>query len=123
MITKNDFALIKEEVENAVNQAFQFAKDNEVDEGDYILFLANAENIASYEDTGFNPHILDYRINKIKDQERVNFLLHYLNLRYNFTEDYTTDSKIDINQEMMIYAHIWESKPFLRQLKKLANLC
>src|SRR5690606_19576644 len=40
-----------------------------------------------------------------------------------FKEEFTRDSTISIGIELMIYSHIWESKPFLRQLKKLANLC
>lgn len=123
MITKQEFTTIKDEVENAINQAFDYAKNNELENNDYVLFLSNAENLTDYEEYGRNPHIIDYRVNKIKDQERIKFLLHYLNSNYQFQNDSSIDTQISIALELMIYTHIWESKPFLRQLKKLTNLC
>jgi len=123
MITKDAFIVIKKEVEEAINQAFQYAKDNEVNEGDFILFLANAEYIKEYKDTPVNPFIVDYRANKRHDKERMNFLLDFINKHYNFPINETSDTAYSITLELMIYSHIWESKPYLRQIKKLANLC
>ncbi|NOR27286.1 MAG: hypothetical protein GQ540_02030 [Lutibacter sp.] len=123
MITKEKFRLIKEKVESSVDEMFEMAKQNEVNKNDYILFLANAENINKYHEYGENPHILDYRIFKLIDFDRRKFLLDYLNNSYSFNQEETIDSKNSLTLELMIYSHIWESKPFLRQLKKIANLC
>lgn len=123
MIRKEEFRQIKFEVDTAIEEAFQFAKQNESNENDYVLFLGNAEYIEKYVGTNVNPHVVDYRVNGYRDEERLKFLVEYLNNAYSFHAENTMDSKTSITIELMIYTHIWESKPFLRQLKKLANLC
>jgi len=123
MIRKEEFRLIKIEVDTAIKEAFELAKQNENKENDYVLFLGNAEYIESYVGTNINPHIVDYRVNGYRDEERLKFLVEYLNNGYSFYGENTVDSKTSISIEMMIYTHIWESKTFLRQLKKLSNLC
>lgn len=122
MITKEDFIHIKEEVDSAIKQAFEFAKENENNENDYILFLGNAEYVEKYEGS-INPYVVDYRINGYHDQDRLSFLVDYLNDSYSFKTEQTKDTKTSISLELMIYTHLWESKPFLRLLKKLVNLC
>ena len=123
MIRKEEFRQIKFEVDTAIGEAFQFAKQNENNENDYVLFLSNAEYVEKYVGTNVNPHVVDYRINGYRDEERLKFLVEYLSNAYSFHAENTMDSKTSITIELMIYTHMWESKPFLRQLKKLANLC
>lgn len=123
MIRKEEFRKITLEVDNAIEKVFEFAKQNEKNENDYVLFLSNAELVEKYVGTNINPHVVDYRINGYRDEERLKFLVEYLNNAYSFHAENTMDSKTSITIELMIYTHIWESKPFLRQLKKLANIC
>lgn len=123
MIRKEDFRKIKFEVDNAINEAFTFAKENEKNENDYVLFLSNAEYIEKYTASTINPYVVDYRVNGYRDQERLKFLVEYLNNVYSFQTLNTADSTTSITIELMIYTHIWESKPFLRQLRKLASIC
>jgi hypothetical protein len=123
MIRKEEFRKIKLEVDNAIEKSFEYAKENEGNENDYILFLSNAEFVEDYVGTNINPHVVDYRINGQRDKDRLKFLVEYLNNAYSFQAENTMDSKTSITIELLIYTHIWESKPFLRQLKKLANVC
>jgi hypothetical protein len=123
MINKEDFRKIKTEVDSAIEEVFQYAKQHEKNENDFILFLSNAEFIERYVGTNINPHVVDYRINGYRDEERLKFLVEYLNNAYSFKTENSTDTKTSITIELMIYTHLWESKPFLRQLKKLANIC
>jgi hypothetical protein len=124
MIQEVRFREIKEEVDDALEEAFDTARKKEKENNDFLLFLSNAEFIDKYENiTNFNPYVIDYRINKLRDQDRLKFLVEYLNEAYKFKEGKTIDSKKSLNLELMIYTHIWESKPFLRLLKKLSLLC
>jgi hypothetical protein len=50
-------------------------------------------------------------------------MIDYLKSVYSFSAENTVDSKTSLTIELMIYTHLWESKTFLRQLKKLVNLC
>ncbi len=122
MIKKERFKEIKKQVEESIDTLYDSAKQNQKNPNDYVLFLANAENVERYHEYGENPHILDYRIFKLQDSDRRKFLINYLNTKYQFQEDETSDDINSLTIELMIYTHIWESKPFLRHLSKLSDL-
>jgi len=122
MIRHAEFKLINDEVMFAINEAFDFAINNEKNKNDYILFLCNAsiyEGIAS----GYNPYVINNEIDKLKDRDRLNFLIKYIRNHYSFKIENTVDSKLSISIEMMIYTHTWESIRHLKLLKQLSNLC
>ena len=52
------------------------------------------------------------------------FLIKFLNDYYSFSEDQimVADDHMRIITEMMIYTHIWESKPNLKKLYRLSGL-
>ena len=122
MIREKEFRTINFEVLNAIEEAFDFGKKNEKDKNDFYLFLCNAGKV---ENTEMNPYVIDYNIDNLIDNDRLYFLEQYLKSHYSFpfASYNTSDSKVSLTMEMMMYTHIWESKNFLKQLKKLRDLC
>jgi hypothetical protein len=120
MITKANFTQIDNEVKNSLEEAFAFLKTKCVDHN-YILFLADGELKEKYE--GFNPYSIDNREDRYKDQTRLNFFIKFMETFYSFKNvNQTDDNEFRLTMELMIYTHIWESKPFLKQLYRLASL-
>ena len=123
MIRKKEFRKIKIEVENAVNQVFDYAQNNEKNLNDFILFIANGHYMESLVGTEHNPYTIDYRGDEMDDELRLNVLLKYIRHSYSFEAENTQDSQFSLSIELMIYTHMWESKPYLKILKKLGDLC
>lgn len=122
MIRRDEFIQLRYEVEEAINEAFNYAKSHEKNQNDYILFLSR-----SYYDkessNGFSPWQFDRSSDELYDRHRVDFLLTYLNQQYNFQTENSADSKFSLTIEFMIYCQIWESKHNLYNFKKLSKLC
>ncbi|OYU83368.1 MAG: hypothetical protein CFE24_11730 [Flavobacterium sp. BFFFF2] len=109
------------QIEDAVNEAFEFAKKNEKNKNDYILFLSRtAYNPSAHNE--FSSWTIDNSLQELIDRHRVDFLLYYLNQSYNFQTENSVDSKVSLTIELMIYSHLWESKHNLANFKKLADL-
>jgi hypothetical protein len=123
MIRRGEFKRIEIEVQNAIYEAFEYAKIKEKNTNDYILFLSNAHFMDSLVVTGTNPYTIDYRLDNLNDEVRLSNLMEYLNHNYSFQAENTVDSKFSLSLELMIYTHMWESKPYLKILKKLSDLC
>ncbi|QSS96682.1 hypothetical protein [Psychroflexus sp. ALD_RP9] len=124
MIRKQEFTRLRIEVEQAVNEVFEFAKNHEKNQNDYILFLSRSKYEPKYENNDrVTPWLLDHALDEILDRDRVDFLLEHLNSQYNFRAINTSDSKFSLTMELMIYTHLWESKRNLAMFKKLADLC
>ena len=126
MITINEYRIIDEHVKNSVKEAFEFAKINSL-EHDYVLFLANGEYHKEYDGAKrlVNPFTIDNRLDNYKDETRNHFFIEFMKSYYSFFDGalQTDDNEFRISIELMVYSHVWESKPFLKQLYKLAKLC
>jgi len=122
MISKNDFDYIYSEVSDAIKETFAEAYNESNKTNDFICFLANGNYLRIYENTRWNPNIVDYSLDIIRDKNRLEYLRNFLNDKYNFKENRTFDTNDSITNELMIYTHIWESKPFLKTLKRLFGL-
>lgn len=123
MIDKTEFAAIDIEVKNAINNTLDNIRTKSLD--NYVLFLADAEYKAEYdnEQNQFSPFVIDNRMDFYKDESRLKFLSEFLTTYYTFVPPQTS---VDNNQyrlhiELMAYTHIWESKPFLKKLHRLAH--
>lgn len=123
MIRVSEFRTINQTIKIAISEALDFAKQNERENNDYVLFLCNATYIENYNGTQVNPYVIDNRIDFLIDEHRLDFLTKYLETQYSFSQFNTADSKGSLTMEMMMYTHIWESKNFLKQLKRLLDLC
>lgn len=125
MITSNEFALIDTEVKESLKEAFEYIKDNCIDH-DYVLFLADGEYKEKYKNTHLrlNPYTIDNREDKYKDESRQNFFIKFMETFYSFPKNspQTDDNEFRLTMELMIYTHIWESKPILKQLYRFASL-
>lgn len=125
MITKKEFNELYIEVEQSVNEAFDFLRQN-ARESAYITFLAEGEYHEPYKRawTSLNPYTIDYRGDKYKDDTRLRFFLEYMRLIYSFPEgvNEVLDNEYSITMELMIYTHVWESKPYLKQLYRMSEL-
>lgn len=125
MITRKEFALIDTEVKESLHEAFEYVKNNCVDH-DYILFLADGEYQEKYKSSPLrlNPYTIDNKEDKFKDESRQNFFIKFMQTFYSFPKSRprTDDNEFRLTMELMIYTHIWESKPILKQLYRLASL-
>lgn len=123
MITFADFKTIDEEVKQAVNEALDYLKTKSMY---YVLYLANGDYKASLLDSHLklNPNVIDSREDTYKDKDRRKFLVDFMDTLYSFPNGQATeDNESRLHMELMIYTHIWESKPFLKQLYRFSLLC
>jgi len=124
MISKNEFDKLESQVIQAIESLFDSIKKE--NEHDYLLFLIKAENISRYPSFSnlSNPYVIDYSIDRMIDRSRLDFMVEFLKSAYSFSKkgELLGDPKLRIPLELMIYTHIWESKPFLKQLYRLALL-
>ncbi len=117
MITKEQYTELYIKVEKIIEDAFQKAKINNY--SNYILFLANADYSEKIQ-----KYIIDNRIDGFKDANRLRFLNIFLNNYYNFSNGATKieDDFYRMAIELMVYCHIWESKPFLQKLYRFSKI-
>lgn len=124
MITKADFAEIDNEVKKCINDTLDNIKAKSPD--NYILLLADAEYKKEYDNPQikFSPYVIDNRIDYYNDESRLKFLSTFLNTHYTFRPPQTDvdNDEQRLHIELMVYTHIWESKPFLKKLYRLTHL-
>ncbi|MFT6205049.1 MAG: hypothetical protein ACI9V1_003464 [Spirosomataceae bacterium] len=124
MISCEEFANIKNEIKAALEAALNNLKLNNT--SNYVLFLADGEYFQKLQNTAknHNPFIIDYRLDKYRDETRLTFLTKFLTNFYSFhsNQQFTDDNEYRTHMELMIYTHIWESKPFLKKLYRLAHV-
>lgn len=124
MITRQEFANIDKEVKDCIQRTLDNIRANSVD--NYVLFLADGEYKKEYTDPRLkiSPFVIDDRMDKYKDETRLTFLSNFLTTFYSFpaSQNNTDDNEQRLHMELMIYSHIWESKPFLKKLHRLAHL-
>lgn len=125
MITAEKFFDITNKVEilifNALNQLFVNYPE------DYVLFMASGEYdelIARNKEIDVSPYTISgHNIDNYYDYTRQRFLCEFLNTYYKFADTKELqDDEYRMNIEFLIYTHIWEAKPFLKRLYRLANL-
>lgn len=123
LISHNEFKSIEIQIKDAINEVLTAIKTKRLD--NYILLLANGvfdKKMSQINQTN-NPYAISY-IDKERDRSRGNFLSSFLNNKYS-NETLNQEVKFDEHKthlELMIYSHIWESKPLLKKLYHIANL-
>lgn len=124
MITRVDFAAIDVEVQKALEDTLENLKN--INPEGYVLFLADAEYNSEYDIPAipYSPYVIDSRLDWYKDETRLSFLSQFMSNYYSFPPAILVndDNQYRIQIELMIYSHIWESKPFLKKLHRLAHL-
>jgi hypothetical protein len=124
MITRINFSKIDIEIKCAIKKTLNNLKTDSPES--YILFLADGEYKSEYESAKpkLNPFVIDNRIDSKIDETRLAFLSKFLSNFYSFpsSQKTTDDNEFRIHMELMIYSHIWESKPFLKKLYRFAHI-
>lgn len=124
MITKQRFSEIDTEVKNVINEVFDYMKLH--NQMNYILLLAEGEYLERYNVTQskLNPFVIDSRHDRYKDETRLNFLTDFLTKYYSFANNQQAidNNLYRMNIELMVYSHIWESKPFLKKLYRISTI-
>lgn len=114
MITKQRFSEIDTEVKSRINEAFDHMKLH--NEMNYVLLLADGEYFERYSTIKprLNPFVIDSRLDRYKDESRLLFLTEFLTKYYSFANGLlAVDNNLyRLHIELMVYCHIWESKPF-----------
>ena len=121
MISEKRYIEIYSEIEDCINVVFNSIKATST--SNYILILAFGEyHGLLLRNPVLSPYLIDYTIDRYKDQNRLKFLTEFLNSYYGFVgseENFPDEYRIHL--ELMIYTHIWESKPFLKTLYRIAQ--
>ncbi|NMR33210.1 hypothetical protein HIO71_03195 [Chryseobacterium aquaticum] len=124
MITRDEFTFIDKEIKDSLQKTLDDLKATSLH--NYIIYLADGEYKPEYENSNVisNPFVIDNRIDHYKDLTRFDFLVNFLKNYYNFpsVQVQTDDNNYRISMELMIYCHVWESKPFLKKLFRLAHI-
>jgi hypothetical protein len=120
MITLTEFEKIDKEVIDSINELLDLVKAKSLH---YVLFLSNGEYMPSLYQTRLNPYTIDSMEANAIDRTRREFFSSYMTEMYSFPNKASVASNINgIQLELMIYTHIWESKNFIRTLKRLSVL-
>lgn len=119
---QSKITLIREEVLDAIDEAFNAM--HRIDYTSFILFIGRADIIPGLKQHQGTDCVIDYQLDTIYDETRANFYIRYL--RRNYSKDgfnYEGDNGIDdMNIELMIYTHLWDSSYFLKSLMRIASI-
>jgi len=125
MIVRKEFEEIRDSIKLKVEQLFDYIETKST-ESDYLLFLAQGEYLDQITNPSlnWNPNAIDFKLDDYKDESRQSFFFAFMRQFYNFpkTLNQTDNDTNKMTVELMIYCHIWESKPYLKQLYRLAQL-
>lgn len=113
---------IIKEVEIAIDTAY--IKMSKQDYLSFVLFIGRADVIPELQQSNQTACVIDYQLDRYYDKTREGFYIRYL--RRNYGRDgfrYEGDDGIDdLNIEMMIYDHLWDSFYFLKSLVRVASI-
>jgi hypothetical protein len=122
MITVETFTIIRNEVIDALTEAFKLAQANSVDNA-FLIFLAEGAYHESGDPKKYNPFTIDNRIDRYIDETRQSYLVTFLNTYYTFKGGQpTTDTEETLHLDLMVYTHLWEVKAFLKKLFRLVQI-
>ena len=115
---------IRNEVDTTLDDSIKRAYVN--DKISFILFIGRGDVIPELKSLQGTECVIDYQFDRYYDETRDAFYLHYLNRNYT-KEGFRYDGVSgidDLSIEMMIYCHMWDSRYFLKSLRRLsAILC
>ena len=126
-MTIERFKEIEKETIKLIESTLQTVEETNIN--DYILLLIRADFyriIESHPSCNLSPYVIDNPADIYLDESRQRFLSLYLN-------EYTTkleekrfsnhgSLEYEINIQMMIYTHVWESRLFLKALERIASI-
>lgn len=125
IMTYNDFHFLEKNVVDILNDMLDQVMKTSFE--DFVLLLIRAdydETIASHPLCNLSPYVIEDPKDDYMDISRLNFLETYikdycLRLKNNDTSVVNL-SDFELNIQMMMYAHAWESHLFLKLLERIA---
>ena len=118
------FYEIETEVKGAIGEAF--CKAIKRNESDFILLMARGgyHKHLDREDIDLSPFVVEDRMDFLMDLTRRRFFVRFMN---DYVEKLNAgkvesdeERRYEVNIQMMVYTHVWESHLFLNQLERLA---
>lgn len=110
---------VEDSIMGALDDLLRQSKDN------YILYLVHGDYIPELKAIGKPGYVVNYQVDNYNDETRQRFYSKYMNTYYGKepTWDYSSEEgEYRLNIELMIYCHVWESTPFLKDIVRLAHL-
>lgn len=123
-MNNNRFIELETEVKGIIGDSF--AKAIQKSSSDFVLLMARGgyHKHLDRPDLDLTPFVLEDREDSLMDLTRKNFFVRYLNNYVDRLNNRITlkgdDLEYEMNIQMMIYCHIWESHLFLNLLERLA---
>ncbi len=124
MISTEIIDLLKDEINEAIEESFDLARETESNKNDFLLFL---ESCHLPTDKSQTP-VLGPGSESINDNSRLKFLQNYISFKTSrelnqISSNQKSDFKdFSLHLELMIYSHCWESIPNIKELKRLVDL-
>lgn len=123
-MTIDRFADLEDEVRGIICQALDAMKVKSP--SDFVLLLARADfhEWLDRDNLDLTPYVIEDERGTMMDITRQTFLVKYVNsyidkLMSN-QEESDEEREYELNIQMMMYSHIWESVLFLKQLERIA---
>lgn len=123
-MNRNRFLELEAEIKGIIGESF--AKAIKKRPSDFVLLMARGgyHKHLDRPDLDLTPFVLEDRVDFLMDLTRKKFFVRYLNNYVDRLNNKITlngdDLEYEMNIQMMIYCHIWESHLFLNQLERLA---
>ena len=121
------FKEIEKGVVGLVESTLKAVAETSID--DYKLLLIRADFyriIDSHPSCNLSPYVIDNPADIYLDVSRRRFLNHYLSEYVIKLEEKRFDNleslEYEINIQMMMYTHVWESRLFLKALERIASI-
>ena len=123
-MTLSELTFYEQEVVDYVNNLLDKVKEKNFSE--YVLLLSRASYQVENENTFLSPYVIQSNLEIMQDVSRQQFLHTYLNQYVSLLNENVFMSneiqEFNINIQLMIYSHIWESHRFLMNLKRISSI-
>lgn len=123
-MTLSEFKFYEQEVVDFVNNLLDKVKEKNFSQ--YVLLLSRASYQVENENTYLSPYVIQSNLEIMQDMSRQQFLHTYLNQYIALLSDNVFMSneiqEFNINIQLMIYSHVWESHRFLMNLKRISSI-
>lgn len=113
---------LRKSIVEAIDDAYKLMASKHYIE--YILFIGRGDTIPGLKGQIGTDCVIDYSLDTYYDKTRTEFYLHYLNRNYRKDGfSYEGEQGIDdLNIELMIYCHLWDSSYFVKSLCRMASI-
>lgn len=118
------FRQVEDEIVELVSNLLDTVKN--VSFSDYVLLLSRASYQVENENTYLSPYVIQSNLEIRQDKTRERFLSTYLNQYVELLQEnvFLSDviSEFNINLQLMMYSHVWESHRFLMNMLRITNI-